>query len=277
MNDSLRDTDSYFSIDLMVSMAATATVEETWNTFMTAMKGIGLDAGMLVYSPGGDIERNRFYTYSDYSADFNRDYMRLGGAANDLTVQLALQEFWRYRQHRIDGVALAEWRDIDVMVAQNPEFIEERHLAIEELSRDHKVERGFSCLLPSPIQMDVMDVATSGLGLASPGISDADFDGAIMPRQKDIADAVKLLRINLKRFSYSDTCSMFEQELPQLTERESALVHYLAEGLRIKTIADEKIHRSVYQITKDIQALKRKLNATSIEELVMVALMLGLC
>ena len=269
--------DTYFAQDLMVGLTATTTVKETWDTFMAAMASIGLEAGMLVFSPGGEVQRNRFFTYSDYSDGFNRDYINLGGAANDLTVQLALQEFWRYRQHRIDGVALAEWKDIDKMVANNPHFVEERHLAIEELSRDYKVERGFSCLLPSPMQMDTHDIATGGLGLAAPGISDADFEGAIMPRQNDIVAAIKLLRINLKRFNYAETASLFTQELPRLTDREATLVHCLADGLLVKQIAGGRLPLSEYQIYKDIQALKAKLGATSIEEMVMVALMLGLC
>jgi DNA-binding CsgD family transcriptional regulator len=267
----------YFAQDLMVKLAAATTVKETWSGFMAAMSSIGLEAGMLVYSPGGEVERNRFFTYSDYSEGFNRDYINLGGAVNDLTVQLALQEFWRYRHHRIDGVALAEWRDIDKMVAENPHFVEDRHLAIEELSRDYKVERGFSCLLPSPIQVNTLDVATSGLGLSAPGISDADFDGAIMPRQKDITSAIKLLRINLKRFSYAETASMFTQELPQLSRRESTLIRHLADGLRVKQIAGELIPRSEDQLNKDIRTLKKKLNANTMDEMVMVALMLGMC
>ncbi|GAA6144927.1 MAG: hypothetical protein CSH37_02140 [Thalassolituus sp.] len=270
-------TKNYFAQDLMVNLTAATTVKETWSEFMAAMGSIGLEAGMLVYSPGGEVERNRFFTYSSYAEGFNLDYVKLGGVVNDLTVQLALQAFWRYRQHRLDGVALADWRDIEKMVAENPHIVEDRHLAIEELSRDYSIEHGFSCLLPSPIQMDTLDVATSGLGLSAPGISEADFDGAIMPRQKDIVNAVKLLRINLKRFSYAETASIFTQKLPQLSPRESKLLRYLADGLRVKQIAGELIPRSEDQLNKDIRTLKRKLNASSIEEMVMVALMLGKC
>lgn len=235
---------------------------------------------MLVYSPGGTPDRDRFFSYSSYSDEFTQEYFNLGGQTNDLSVTLAISEFAEFRDARVDKVPLAEWNAIDQMLAQKPHYMSERYLAIEELSRDHKVERGFSCLLASPLHTHSIDMAASGLGLAAAGISDAEFEADIMPRQDDIAAAVILLRMALKRFAYTEQSraeqsSLYQQAMPKLTGRERALIASLADGLRLKQISGDVIPRSIEALNKDIRALKNKLNTTTIEELVMVGIMLG--
>lgn len=259
--------------DLLQKTVTSRSADECWANFMSMLRPTGLDAGMLVYAPGGQASKDRFLFHSDYSAEFTADYIAAGGPNHDLTVQLALSELFRQRRFSINNVPIIEWRDIEALIEDDPSLLTSESLLIEELSREHQVELGFSCMLWNPNQYEDLSIISGGVGLAATGMSEADFDGAIMPLRSQIAHAMQILDFALRRFSVSDISSMYD--LSFLTERERDILCWLGEGLTLREIADTRLNRSVSLLHKDIRKLKDKLAADTPEELATVGMLIG--
>jgi DNA-binding CsgD family transcriptional regulator len=258
----------------LLQMSVTSgSADECWASFMSLLRPIGLDAGMLVYAPGGQARKDRFLFHSDYPAEFTADYIAAGGPSHDLTVQLALSELFRKRRFSINNVPIIEWRKIEAMIADDPSLLTPESLVIEELSREHNVELGFSCMLWNPNQHEDLSIVSGGVGLAATGMSEAEFDAAVMPLAPQIAHAMQILDFSLRRFSASDISEMCD--LSFLTERERDILCWLGEGLSLREIADTRLNRSVSLLHKDIRKLKDKLAADTPEELATVGMLIG--
>ncbi|MDF1762150.1 MAG: helix-turn-helix transcriptional regulator [Oleibacter sp.] len=244
---------------------------------MDEMKPLGLENGMMVYCPGGQPDRDRFLYHSNYSDAFTSDYDSAGGAAHDLTVQLALKQFCSPKHFLVDSLPLVEWRQVEELTQLHPELLTPKAQAIEDASKVHNVEFGFSCLMHTKgreSQNQSMAAMVSGVGLAATGISEDDFVRGILPHTSQIAQAIQLLEMTLRRFALGGASGLYD--IPQLSERERNLLGWLADGLRLQDVADNKANKSIDTINKDIKALKKRFNANTREELVAIGMMLGI-
>lgn len=219
----------------------------------------GLDGAMLVYSPKGfSTAPQNSYHLSTYPSTFIEEYLAVGGLQHDITIFIASLIYKK----------LFRWEDTETVLTQYPQSITPQVLDIEELSCDFGVNYGFSLALDSHVR------SKAGIGLSALGIQKNEFHRDILPLQDSIFQSCKIFQLAMTRFPKSGNKGFFE--LDGITEREKDILMWLASGLRLQEIADDKIYRSIHTLNKDIKKLKGKLHASTIEELVATGLLLNI-
>lgn len=244
------------------------TLDQSWQLVLTSLAEFGLPEGMVVWMKNGIDKPESFDYLCSYSGGFLNDYLSIGGGESDPCVQVPV----RYKHKLSFCRPLTNWKDIDEWLSKQltSEFAS---AAMEELSENYKLHRGYSAVFS-----DTLNSPLFGVGIGGPSLTENEFNTLTAPNYDTISTLICLFGAVAKRHSES-ACSNFIHCDPQnitLTARETSILQWLADGHKLQSIADDHLHRSLSTLNKDISQLKHKMSVKTIDELVAKALLAGL-
>jgi DNA-binding CsgD family transcriptional regulator len=241
-------------------------VDHCFHQYMNYVGQFGLSGGVLVSSPyvmTCPLESDNISYVSAYDPGFFRDYLAAGGVKNDLSAQL----LFATRQNKIDFCISDDNCCASELLGRE---VTREELLIKEISLDYQINFGYAVSLDT-----YAGRMTRGFGVSAVGMGKEEYRHEVVSHEREIKQANYFLGLALRQFQLpeGDTC---RDALFNLSSRQYDLLRWLADGLRLQEIADSKIHRSVHTINKDLQVLKRMLQASTQEELVAKGIIMGL-
>jgi DNA-binding CsgD family transcriptional regulator len=249
-----------------------STLEQCWSLTLDTLTQFGLSEGMVVWINDGIDQPKSFNYLCSYSGSFLDDYLYLGGGANDPCVQVPV----RYRNKSSLSGPLIKWKDIDHWLSKQPTS-EFASAAMEELSETYKLHSGYTAVFA-----DTLNSPLFGVGIGGPSLTENEFNKLTVPNYDTISTIICLFGALVKRHTDSLPANFINNKAQNrskqitLTAREKDILEWLADGHKLQTIADDYLHRSLSTLNKDLNQLKHKMSAKTIDELIAKALLGGL-
>lgn len=243
-------------ITLFQSLQKATSFEQCWAAYRFAMSDIGLTKGNYVAGLAELEDFNDLIYLTDYDTGFLEAYDELNGKSNDVTLHYCISS-----QKTLD------W-------SKNPLLnnLTKEQKRVENLIVDYGMLEGFSTPFMRP-----SGELYGGIAVCIDSIKPKEFDRDIRREQAFYEQATRLFQ------AYSD--GLFSSEsmigeqafyMPKLNQDELDIIKWLAEGKTTSYIAYDLLNKSIESINKSIASAKKKLNVTSLQELVARALYLGL-
>ncbi len=234
--------------------------------YMGYVGRFGLSGGVLVSSPyvmTCPFENDNISYVSAYEPGFFSDYLAAGGVKNDLSAQL----LFATRQNKIDFCINDDNCCASELLGRE---VTREELLIKEISLDYQINFGYAVSLDT-----YAGRMTRGFGVSAVGMNKEEYRNEVVSHEREIQQANYFLGLVLKQFQQPED-NKSRNAVPELSQRQHDLLRWLADGLRLQEIADSKIHRSIHTINKELQMLKKLLQASTHEELVAKGIVMGL-
>ena len=244
--------------ELLTKLSNCLSSEECFDQYIKHISQFGLTNGILLTVSNNEI--GEYDIYSNYNPQFVSEYEELGGVSNDISAQLLLNGPKKLLHFNPTENHI---RSLDFL---NRDITKEE-LAIEELSFDFNIREGYASILNK-----VAATAIQGIGVSAVGMSQKEYTKDVVPFEKELDQINHLLALSLKRF----TPSIKAIHHAELSPRQYDLLRWLADGLRLQEIADNKVHRSIHTINKELYSLRSNFDVSTTEELVAKGMFLGL-
>jgi len=244
-------------IDFLTQLQDANSFEACWSVLQSELKKLGFKHSMYGFCTG-TTSPDTFHaiSISNYPESFMESYEKLGGALYDETVQWCLTQ----------DQPLC-WSNDEALSDLSSESA-----LIEELSASYGIRCGYSIPFPS-----ITLGTKAGIGVSATQVSVNEFDRDIAPS----FDYVKLICAFFETYAarfplYHAATKQKYYPLEKLSQKEIEILRWLANGLRVQTIADQKIYRSTESINKYIASAKTKLKARTQAQLIAKAYILGI-
>lgn len=258
-------------------LAQSTTARECWSNYLDFFAPIGINAGMLVYIPAGDHQYSNFFTVSkdNYPRAFMKEYEAAGGLQADLSMRIMLKTLFQEPKYQINGQPCFDWALLDNAQETLPEICTPVSLKIEEISRVHKVEFGFSLLLDwrSSI-INEQSLFCVGCGFSAVGMTEQQFSKKVRPHTQLIAQSSSLLSKALKGFKNLGMAEFFDSN-QVFTQHELTLISLMANDKTPEQIG-ELLKTSLSKIENDIGKIQNKMHLNQPCEVVALAQQLNI-
>ena len=256
--------------ELFMNLLAAQSREACWEVYVAYVKTLGITGGALLTGREVDGKIQGYDCLSFYTAPFWSDYQSVGGVSNDLLCHY----LYSTRDAENQTTLMTDWRVLTDNALETGSVTTQELLQnqVLEASLDHSIIFGFGgCFRKTA---DRSTGLAAGVGLCHVGGSLSSFENEVASHQLEVEQATNMLDLCLSRFGWQTLG--FDAFQQQLTKREQSLIRWLAEGLRLKAIADKPPYVSESKLNKEIALLKTKMQVKTLEELTVLGVRLNL-
>lgn len=270
MNDPVRQ--------FFLAISHCCSFEECWDLYTNTLKTYGiLDVAYGIF-PTLKSRHKETIVHTTYQPELLAFYLNNDGLTNDgLTndyahrsnVMLNDSFVWiaeeKKRKKWIENYC-SQWQGS----GSSNKFENSTSEQIVSVLRDFKVENGL-CFNFS------RDTTSSGVSLSATDMSVAHFKSHVLPSLSDLKIISALFHQYSVQFSRHTVLKNKQSfGVSPLTQSEIDTLKWLAQGLSLQAIADQKLFRSIESVNGYVRNAKAKLNANSRDQLIASAIMLGI-
>ncbi|MCE2572839.1 helix-turn-helix transcriptional regulator [Motilimonas eburnea] len=257
----------------ILDLSASKSFEDCWSIYCNTLKKYGIIHVGYGVLPAYEADISQTIVHTNFPEEMVNYYIKNNGLAHDYLIRsnIMLNDtfIWisneKERKRWLEKHA-KQWGDR----SNKTPFDLEESKKFQSFWQDFNVDNGLSFSFSR-------DVTLSGISLSATNMSRAHFNDHVLPHRLELKMLSEVFHQYSSSFSRNVVLNNANSSgVIPLTQMELDTLRWLASGVSLQVIADEKVFRSIESVNGYVRSAKTKLKAQSRDQLIAKALFLGI-